>query len=209
MALLQETEKRLVVLCDHYDTVFPMKQLVSPMLVVNHESRILAKAFYMLTIKVYRVKKGYSRCWSEPSVGIMHLNPDRDIFMKGLRVYPINLFAECRIPYEYIAEAKSIYGCIQRVFDVVYDCEIGEGHWPKRWHTRQSLFSERFGLSIRTSRSSSYVHGEPTLTLDFIVDKGGEGIFKELLIRSQIRHWTSSCDVNSLLPYKPRNDDGT
>ncbi|KAI2473384.1 hypothetical protein F4781DRAFT_189784 [Annulohypoxylon bovei var. microspora] len=100
--LKQETEKRLVVIDLEHGSVYPMKRLISPLLTVNRESRELAKAFYNFVIDVYRKTDSHKRHWLTdhkkyplgPSAGILHLNVDRDIFVKGPMYFPGGWFGD-------------------------------------------------------------------------------------------------------------------
>ncbi|KAI1655810.1 hypothetical protein F4813DRAFT_366436 [Daldinia decipiens] len=64
-----------------------MKRHISPFLVVNRESRQVAKAFYSYIVKVYRIcdiGKGIRRGQPlEVLAGILHLNLDRDVVMSS------------------------------------------------------------------------------------------------------------------------------
>ncbi|OTB12925.1 hypothetical protein K445DRAFT_304658 [Daldinia sp. EC12] len=85
--LHEETERRIVVINIYDFAAFPMKKHVSPLLIVNRESRQVAKAFYSYTLKVYRTgrrrllyeKPGWKHNLKE--AGILHLSLDQDIFM--------------------------------------------------------------------------------------------------------------------------------
>ncbi|KAI4869061.1 hypothetical protein F4820DRAFT_464628 [Hypoxylon rubiginosum] len=82
-ALHQET--RLVIIYSYRRTVIPVKQLISPLLTVNRESRQVAKAFYTDTLNVYRnrISSTYSHDPTDKFAGVLHFSFDRDIFVKG------------------------------------------------------------------------------------------------------------------------------
>ncbi|KAI1765804.1 hypothetical protein GGR53DRAFT_244216 [Hypoxylon sp. FL1150] len=80
-ALHQETRKRLVIFDEWEGTVTPSKQLISPLLTTNRESRLVAKTFYSLTLDVHR----RNRLSNDEGqlAGALCLSLTRDIFVIG------------------------------------------------------------------------------------------------------------------------------
>ncbi|KAI2783031.1 hypothetical protein F4815DRAFT_442484 [Daldinia loculata] len=84
-----ETEERIVVVDAGNWAVYPMRRHISPLLIVNRESRQAAKAFYSYTVKVYHIcdmGKGTGTRRRQPlevPAGILHLNLNRDVFVSS------------------------------------------------------------------------------------------------------------------------------
>lgn len=124
-ALYQETRKRLVIFCEWEGSVTPSKQLISPLLTVNHESRQVAKAFYTLTLDVHRKTLSYPQHSPDPLTGILRLSLDRDIFVVGTspgryRYDPLPF--DTKILHNYYTKPLSDddCNCVQRTLYVQY-----------------------------------------------------------------------------------------
>ncbi|XXG97688.1 Cytochrome c oxidase subunit 6B [Hypoxylon texense] len=111
-ALYQETRNRLAIIDVFSQEVTPVKQLISPLLTINRESRQVAKALYTRILGVWR----YSQCSYLPPeqfAGVLHLSLDKDIFVTGMtdqdctRDYDIPNSAEAQVPYYYKTESIS------------------------------------------------------------------------------------------------------
>ncbi|KAI0121546.1 hypothetical protein F4776DRAFT_221232 [Hypoxylon sp. NC0597] len=134
-ALHQETEKRLVVVDSRERAVLPMRRLISPLLMVNSESRKIAKAFFNFTLNVHHVLGSTGRnrgrrlehVATGPSAGKLYLSLDRDLFVKGLRWeecrYAEHLNSDLEILFKYDSKPMGSDDCdrVQRVLDIEYE----------------------------------------------------------------------------------------
>ncbi|OTB05401.1 hypothetical protein M426DRAFT_139468 [Hypoxylon sp. CI-4A] len=158
--LLQETEKRLVVVDTKRLTIFPMKRLISPLLTVNSESRTLTKTFYDYTIDIYTLVDPYSlpedlnkppSCTTRSLAGMLYLNLERDIFVKG--------FYFSYLPYQ---NQRTTH--LSHNFKILahYESEpMADEHTSR---VQRSLYSARYRpLAYSPSYSGSYSYDyEPT-----------------------------------------------
>ncbi|KAL7624379.1 hypothetical protein AAE478_005943 [Parahypoxylon ruwenzoriense] len=214
-ALRRESERRLVVVDNLTRGIALMKQLVSPFLTVNRESRAAAKAFYTIALDV-RLRSHQrslfgSRRRESSFAGIVHLSADRDLFVKGLGWTTYSLRQNGRAPcFETVCnfetEPLSDDNCrrVQRIL------AIGR-RFPTYPHRYTPYFPTRclrppargeapnwepyLGASERfVFEPLSYPYS-PDLTVAVILEVGGEGVFTMPQFRDRIRRYAPGQDI--------------
>ncbi|KAI0181930.1 hypothetical protein GGR52DRAFT_61313 [Hypoxylon sp. FL1284] len=128
IALYAETRKRLFVVNPQTRSLKLTKHTVPPLLLVNYESRQVAKAFYNVVLAVYISPPFPIYPREDRFAGVVHLNLDRDIFVlaydspHGIAVATYNypFFGIAAMPCKYGTDHMSEvdFGRIQRVLEV-------------------------------------------------------------------------------------------
>ncbi|KAI2620220.1 hypothetical protein GGS26DRAFT_595113 [Hypomontagnella submonticulosa] len=144
-ALYQEAQYRLVLVKTHSHRACPTTQLISPLLSVNIESRMVAKSFYNLTLDVYcKVYSETPHCFDRTPAGKIYLSTDRDIFtiirghICGPYQCPLPLPDYQRLSRDYITEPISDDDCdrVQRSF--IVNTHGWQFPSPLRYESRRS-----------------------------------------------------------------------
>ncbi|KAI0512845.1 hypothetical protein F5B22DRAFT_286724 [Xylaria bambusicola] len=108
-ALLDEGKNRVVLVDSNFSAIYPTKLLVSPFLLVSHESRERAKRFYSYRVDVNEVTKRdsfitNSLLFGSP-VGNVYLSAEYDTFCGGFK-WP-DFVDQAKYPQREFAEMKA------------------------------------------------------------------------------------------------------